>query len=196
MNQTTPFFGRQRELGLLRSLLKKKSASLVVIKGRRRIGKSRLAEEFAGDIKTSFFVGLPPEVGVTAQAQRDDFAKQLERELGIVGLKADDWGDLFWHLAKGLGTGRRLLILDEINWMGCEDPTFLGKLKTAWDRYFKSNPQLILILSGSVSSWIERHIIKSTGFFGRISLDLTLEELSLSECNQFWGSQKARISAY
>lgn len=196
MTQGAPFYGRQRELGLLKGLLKKKSASLVVIKGRRRIGKSRLAEEFAGGIKTSFFVGLPPESGVTAQAQRADFAKQLERELGIVGLKADDWGDLFWHLAKGLGQGRRLVILDEINWMGSEDPTFLGKLKTAWDRYFKSNPQMILILSGSVSSWIERHIIKSTGFFGRISLDLTLEELSLAECNLFWGSQKDRVSGY
>jgi AAA+ ATPase superfamily predicted ATPase len=92
MSKTSLFFGRQRELGLLKDLLKKKSASLVVIKGRRRIGKSRLAEEFSRNIKTFFFVGLPPGAEITAQNQRDDFAKQLERELGITGLKADDWG--------------------------------------------------------------------------------------------------------
>lgn len=196
MNKSAPFFGRQRELGLLKSLLKKKSASLVVIKGRRRIGKSRLAEEFSHGIQTFVLVGLAPQESVTAQDQRDDFAKQMERELAISVTKSDDWGDLFWQLSKSLQEGRRLLILDEINWMGSKDPTFLPKLKTAWDRYFKSNPELIVILSGSVSSWIEKNIVKGTGFFGRISLDLTLEELSLVECQQFWGSQKNQVSAY
>jgi len=38
---TTPFFGRERELTRLKELASKKSASLVVIKGRRRIGKNR-----------------------------------------------------------------------------------------------------------------------------------------------------------
>lgn len=41
------FVGRKRELQMLGELFKKKSASLVVIRGRRRIGKSRLAQEFA-----------------------------------------------------------------------------------------------------------------------------------------------------
>jgi hypothetical protein len=41
---TTPFFGRERELARLKELTAKKSASLVVIKGRRRIGKSRLTD--------------------------------------------------------------------------------------------------------------------------------------------------------
>ena len=56
-----PFFGRQRELKLLQRLLSKRSASLVVLKGRRRIGKSRLAEEFGKNLKTYIFTGLPPE---------------------------------------------------------------------------------------------------------------------------------------
>ncbi len=44
---SSKFIGREEELKLLGHLLSKKSASLVVIKGRRRIGKSRLIEEFA-----------------------------------------------------------------------------------------------------------------------------------------------------
>ncbi len=67
---------------------------------------------------------------------------------------------------------------------------FLGKLKTAWDLYFKNNPQLILILCGSISSWIEENILSSTGFMGRISLDMILEELPLYECNEFWNANK------
>lgn len=190
----TPFYGRQDELERLRRLLKKKSASLLVIKGRRRIGKSRLIQEFSKGLKTFIFTGLPPTEETTAQTQRSYFAQQMERLLGIRGLKADDWGDLFWNLAKETAHGQALLVFDEINWMGSFDSTFLGKLKSAWDLYFKNNPKLLLVLSGSMSSWIDVNILSSTGFMGRLSLDLTLDELPLQVCNLFW--KKRSVSAY
>lgn len=193
----TPFYGRERELRLLRERLEIKIASLIVIKGRRRIGKSRLAEEFSKPFRRISIEGLPPNPDVTtAQSQRTHFAKSLEREVGIRGIKADDWDDLFWHLAESTKKGRVIIILDEINWMGSKDPTFLGKLKTAWDSFFKKNPQLILILSGSMSAWIEENILSSTGFFGRISLDLMIEELPLHESNHFWHKYEQQISSF
>lgn len=192
-----PFFGRRRELEMLNRLLKKNTASLVVIKGRRRIGKSRLAEEFGKTLKTFTFVGLPPEKNVTAKMQRQNFANQMQRVLNIPGLQQiNDWNDLFWHLANHTKKGRILIVMDEINWMGSKDPTFLGKLKTAWDQYFRLNPQLIMILSGSMSVWIEENILSSTGFVGRISLDITLQELPLYQCNHFWGKRENLISSY
>lgn len=190
------FFGRERELGILSRLLTKKSASLVVIKGRRRIGKSRLIEEFGKSLKTYTFIGLPPEKKVTARMQREEFARQMAKELQIPGLLAKDWGDLFWHLAHHVQEGRVLIVLDEINWMGSKDPTFLGKLKTAWDQFFKKNPELIMILCGSMSTWIEKNIISSTGFLGRTSLNLTMEELPLSICNLFWSTRGKLVSSY
>lgn len=78
--------------------------------------------------------------------------------------------------------------------MGFKDPNFLGNLKTAWDIYFKKNPKLVLILCGS--AWIEKNILSSSGFLGRISYTLTLEELSLPECKEFWNKYDNRISAY
>ncbi|MBI3236896.1 MAG: ATP-binding protein, partial [Chlamydiales bacterium] len=54
------FVGRKRELQMLQELFKKKASSLVVIRGRRRIGKSRLAQEFASKIPHYIFSGLPP----------------------------------------------------------------------------------------------------------------------------------------
>ncbi len=194
---STPFYGRERELLLLKERLDMKIASLIVIKGRRRIGKSRLAEEFSKPFKTISIEGLPPdEEAITAQIQRVHFATCLQKELGLRGLKTDDWDDLFWHLAQATKKGRIILILDEINWMGSKDPTFLGKLKTAWDKYFKKNPQFICILSGSMSGWIEKNILSSTGFLGRISLDLTLEELPLFECNHFWRPFEKKIASF
>jgi AAA+ ATPase superfamily predicted ATPase len=162
---------------MLGELFEKRSASLAVIRGRRRIGESRLAQEFARGIPHHVFSGLPPAEGVSSAAQKEEFARQLQREMKIPLPRAEDWGDLFWHLAQQTQKGKVVIVLDEISWMGSKDPTFLGKLKTAWDLYFKKNPQLVLILCGSVSSWIEENILNSTGFMGRISLDIILEEL-------------------
>ncbi len=54
----------------------------------------------------------------------------------------------------------------------------------------------MLVLCGSISTWIEKNIISHTGFLGRVSLDIVLEELPLSECIQFWGKAKNRIAPY
>lgn len=190
------FYGRKRELNILNELLERKIAALVVIKGRRRIGKSRLIQEFCSKFRALRFTGLPPEEKISAQEQRLEFNRQFQQQTGVVGVKDDDWGHLFWHMAQYTTKGRWIIILDEINWMGSGDPTFLGKLKTIWDENLKLNPKLILILSGSMTTWINKNIISSTGFFGRISIDLTLDELMLHECNYFWGEYSERITAY
>lgn len=199
MPETSYFVGRKEELKSLTQLLNKKMASLVVIKGRRRIGKSRLAEEFARNKTFYCFTGLPPDKNTTAQSQRDEFARQLAEQFRLPALKGDDWGDLLSFLAQNSQKDRVVILLDEISWMGSKDPTFLGKLKIAWDIYFKKNPKLVLILCGSVSSWIEKNIISNTAFFGRISLKITLNELPLNECNMllkkigFRGSEQEKF---
>lgn len=195
MNQNL-FVGRSQELKDLQRYLKKGSASLIVIKGRRRVGKSRLVEEFARDLNFYSFAGLLPDKKVTEQDQRDEFARQLSEYFPETEIDASDWSSLFFFLSKRTKTGRVVILLDEISWMGSLDPTFLGKLKNAWDRHFKKNPELILILCGSASSWIEENILSSTGFLGRVSFTLTVEELPLKSCNQFWANIGAKISPY
>ncbi len=190
------FVGREYELNRLNSLWKRKTASFVAIKGRRRIGKSRLVEEFAKNVNFVSLSGLAPSETTTAQMQRDEFARQLARIFHIPTPYSKDWGDLFWHLACHTQNKKVIILLDEISWMGMKDGAFLGNLKNAWDQHFQKNPQLILIICGSVSSWIEKNILSSTGFVGRIDLVFNLEELNLYDCNDFWGSQGKNISAY
>ena len=190
------FVGRQAELEELKQLTTKKSASLVVVQGRRRIGKSRLIEEFAKTYHFFSFSGLPPTENITTQMQRDEFARQLSEQFNIPRLAATDWGELFSFLAKQTQRGRVVILLDEISWMSLGDPSFLGKLKNAWDMQFKKNPQLILTICGSVSSWIEKNILNSTGFVGRVSLVLRLGELKINECNELLEKIGFKGSAY
>ncbi len=121
---------------------------------------------------------------MTAQHQRNIFAKRLENYCKLPPLRADDWTDLFNALASQTRKGRVIILLDEITWMAMDDPTFLGKLKNIWDLELKKNHELILILCGSVSGWIEENIISSTGYFGRIPVTISLDELPLPDCNE------------
>lgn len=192
------FIGRKEELEILSGALKKKTASIVVIKGRRRIGKSRLIEEFVRQHSFNvhyFFAGVAPNKKTTAQSQRNEFASQLHK-VGFPKIMTADWNDLFWLLADKVRHNRVLIVFDEISWMGNKDPEFLGKLKNAWDLHFKKNNKLILIFCGSISTWIEENILSSTGFLGRISIDLSLQELPLYDCSKFWGRKENAISSY
>jgi AAA+ ATPase superfamily predicted ATPase len=191
-----PFIGRQKEVEELKALLTKKTASVAVIKGRRRIGKSRLVHEFARGMTLYAFEGLAPQKGITAQMQRNEFARQLSAQTGLPELTIDDWSKLFILLGNQAQKGRIIIFFDEISWMGSEDPEFLPKLKVIWESHFKKNAKLILILCSSVSTWMEENILGSTGYFGRISWTMTVNPLLLSDCNRFLDAIKFNYSAY
>lgn len=184
-----PFVGRDNELQRLEDLLKSNRACLAVIKGRRRIGKSRLVEEFGKGKDFFSFSGLAPVKGVKAQDQRDAFARQLATMVHLPPLTFTDWSDAFAHLSRNLREKPTVILFDEISWMGSKDPTFISKLKVWWDLVLQKHPNVILILCGSISTWIDKNIINSTAFFGRVSLYLELTELSIPQCRDLLNLQ-------
>lgn len=190
------FVGRKSELTELAQLQERNVGNMVIIQGRRRVGKSRLIEEFARGQRFFEIIGLAPSDDITAQMQRDEFARQVCEKLHHPPFTMQDWGDLFSFLWEQSKKGQVVILLDEISWMGSLDPSFLPKLKNAWDKQFSKNPKLMLVLCGSVSSWIENNIINNTLFLGRPSLYIKLKELTLPECNQFFGVHADRISSY
>lgn len=189
------FIGRQHELAQMNSVLARPAASMIVIKGRRRIGKSRLIKEFIKPFTSYVFMGLPPTDIASAQDQRDEFSRQFKQQFSFSST-SHDWGDLFTLLAKQCVKGRVIIVFDEISWMATGDRNFLGKLKTVWDLHFSENPELILILCGSVSAWIEKNILSNTGYLGRPSLHMTIDELPLEDCYKFWKNKNAHISSF
>ena len=193
--KTAQFIGREAEMARLKGLLSTRSANLIVVRGRRRIGKSRLLAEFGKEMKSFFFSGNPPARKTTAQSQRDVFVNSL-RELGFPALSR-----MIGEISSGIFPSilkKGECLLYSMKFPGWEEKIleFLGHLKTAWDMYFSKNPHLIIALCGSISSWIEKNILSSTGFLGRIIIDLVLEELPLQSCNAFWHPKETRITAY
>ncbi len=182
------FVGREKEREEFRQLLRKKTASLVVCEGRRRIGKSTFVKECARDADHFLaFEGLPPRPGLGAKEQLEVFAQRLAEQTQAPKVGLESWPQAFQLLASLLpAKGRTVLLFDEISWMAMGEPDFAGHLKVAWDNLFSRHENLVLFLCGSVSSWIQDNILNQTGFVGRCSWQFHLAPLALPACNLFW----------
>ena len=190
------FFGRDETIDQLNGLLKKRVASLVTCRGRRRIGKSTLIEVFANRTKCRFLKieGRKPEKGMTNEDELAAFAKQLSDQTSAETTPPSNWPDAFRRLDSQIRDRERtVVLLDEISWMAYFDNAFASDLKIAWDNLFKKHDKLVMVVCGSVSSWIRDNIIDNGAFLGRRSLDIVVKELPLAECAKFWGPAASRI---
>ena len=196
MKRKINFIGRERELESLLGLCGKRVSSLVTCRGRRRIGKSRLIAEFALRIGARFIhlEGVKPQPGFSNEVELHEFARQLSVQVHKTVKTPENWLEAFVALDGFLGgKGRTVVLLDEVSWFGHYDKLFAPYIKIAWDNYWKKHDEVIVVICGSVSSWIKEKIIDNGAFYGRRSLDIVLKELPLDQCVQFWGRRAQRI---
>ena len=191
------FVGREKELESLKALLRKETASLVACRGRRRIGKSTLFYEFARKNKCDFIVieGLGPRKGQTNSDQLKNFGERLCAQTMGPRVTPDSWPEAFRLLGSRLAGARKtIVLLDEISWMGRHEPDFPSFVKNAWDETLRHHDNLILVLCGSVSAWIQDNLLESATFGGRFSRNIVLRELPLALCVKFWRGRESRIA--
>ena len=190
------FFEREDILQKLDALLGKHVASLVTCRGRRRIGKSTLIERFANNNDARFIKieGVRPTERTSNETELRSFAEQLALQTDAESSLPDNWLSAFKRLDHEIKDDvLTVVLLDEISWMGRYDDLFADSIKIAWDNMWKKHDRLILVLCGSVSSWIKEHIVDSSAFVGRRSCDLVVRELPLKECVKFWGREVERV---
>ena len=119
------FFGRKDELRAFDRLWALTGASLAVCRGRRRVGKSSLVEEFARQSKSRFIKleGIAPSENVDNNTQLEAFVRQLNEQCGTSLQVPANWFDAFAMLDKALPRrAKTVVLLDEISWMGKYDP--------------------------------------------------------------------------
>ena len=192
------FFGREEQLSRLAGLWNKRVSSFVTCRGRRRIGKSSLIEKFA-ELSNCRFIeitgaAIQPKMNNASQLRH--FSEQLCNQSTLPkGVSVDSWMTAFQLLDSVISNEERtVVLLDEVSWMGKFDPDFAGALKTVWDKSLKKHDRLVLVVCGSVSTWIQRNILENTAFAGRLSLNLVVDELPLRLCAGFWGERANRLT--
>ena len=190
------FFGREDVFAKLDSLIGKRVASLVTCRGRRRIGKSTLIERFAKNNGARFIKleGVRPGKMTSNASELRSFAEQLSLQTDAESSLPDNWLSAFKRLNREISDHElTVVLLDEISWMGHYDDLFADTIKIAWDNMWKKHDRLIVVLCGSVSSWIKEKLVDNASFVGRRSCDLVIRELPLKECVKFWGREVERI---
>lgn len=191
------FFGREAQIEQLESLWRKRIGSLVTCRGRRRIGKSTLIEQFAQKTGSRFIKieGVKPKRDFSNANELEAFAMQLSVQTGADPTPPSNWLNAFIRLNDKIRDGERtVVLLDEISWLGYYDKMFADTLRIAWENYWKKHDKLIVVLCGSVSTWIKENVIDNSAYLGRRSLDLVIGELPLRECVRFWGTETERLS--
>ena len=169
--QKTRFIGREAELSQLEGLWEKRAPSLVTCRGRRRIGKSTLIEEFARRSGARFvkLEGLRPKEGMPDADERDFFASKLSSQTGCERTTPADWYSAFVRLDREIGKGRTVVLLDEVSWMAHYSLTFPEVLKNAWDDLFKKHDELVFVVCGSGSARGSTRCPSSSRGMGNVS---------------------------
>jgi AAA+ ATPase superfamily predicted ATPase len=185
---STEFIGRAAELALLSKRLDRVTTSgsgaALAIRGRRQVGKSRLAQEFCDRAGAPYLFfaatkGASPVEAVSAfSATLKDSSLAAAPDLVPV-LDSGSWPDAFRVLASALPDFPAIVVLDELPWLAEQDELFDGALQTAWDRLLGKRP-IVLLLLGSDIHMMERLTAYDHPFFGRAD-NMVLGPLNLAE---------------
>ncbi|MGC5010825.1 ATP-binding protein [Streptosporangium sp. DT93] len=162
----------------------------VIVTGRRRVGKSRLVQEFC-DRSALPHVVFQATRGRSPVAERGDFAEAIAcsglagGEL-VRGAVPQDWNHALRSLALASDDDTPcIVVLDEVPWLIEQDGEFEGALQTIWDRYLSTRP-ILLILVGSDLSVMESLQEYGRPFFGRAAR-MTLKPLDLHDVADMTG---------
>ncbi len=192
------FIGRQKECDRLRACMGSASAQLVVVYGRRRVGKTFLIDQFFGgrfDFKMTGLYKQPREIQL--KAFMDELSMQSKEEHEF----PKDWLEAFIQLRNYLsGLSRdekHVVFFDEMPWMDTPKSGFLPAFEWFWNGWGAAQDNLVLLVCGSATSWMVDNLDNNKGgLFNRQTCRLYLEPFSLRETEEYLLSRNIRWERY
>lgn len=152
------FIGRKNELQSLKETFESDRSEFRIVRGRRRVGKTRLLKEAIGGMKNVIFISGLEDVNSDRKV-RDRFIEKLAEFSNSALLNsAQDvsWPHIFQITAELAETRKSLvLVLDEIQWLARHGSGFLSDLKEAWTTKFQPAGNIKIIICGSSNKFFE-----------------------------------------
>ena len=164
------FYDREKELKLLESAYSRSGANFVVVSGRRRIGKSRLIDEFTKNKKAISLLIVPKEEKQVAE----DFENEIRLKMGYSPAFNTLKNALEYLFEQNIG----LVCIDEFPNVLVVNDAVPYELQRLWDKY-KDSRKVMLIVSGSYAGMMNRlFAAKKAPLFNRATNTINLEQLS------------------
>lgn len=195
------FVGRERELEQFDQLWASEKAELVVLYGRRRVGKTRLLTHWlkTRGVRGFFWVAEP-----TSSAEQLRSFSQAVYDFANPDSPAPQtftyasWNQAFQQVARIAATERTALVIDEFTYLLEVEPGIGAVLQTAWDHHL-SGQNLLLALSGSHIGMMQRNVLAHQApLYGRATAVYQLEPLPFSQTRAYFRnySPAERVELY
>lgn len=174
------------------------SAQLVVVYGRRRVGKTYLINNF---FNNDFSFKLTGAYKQNKAVQLRNFKAEYERVTSSKINCPKDWIEAFellrTYLSSNQGTKKQVVFFDEMPWLDTYRSGFLPAFEWFWNDFGCTQNNLVFIVCGSATSWMVDNIDKNKGgLFNRYTCKIYLEPFSLSETKQYLNSKGFMWSNY
>ena len=184
LSKNIRFVGRKDEIKYIKGAAGLGEAAILIVYGRRRVGKTELIEYVLHDRNLLKLEGV--EDGNT-QAQMVRVLYQLSKALNdkdITHMRFNTWLELFDFIASKISVGKWTLYLEELQWLAEYKNELISDLKYVWDNALRHNPDLLLILCGSSPSFMQNQVVHSKALYNRSIYELNLREFSLNEAQK------------
>ncbi len=173
------FVDREKEMSFLKEKYSSKTAELIIIYGRRRVGKTEL-------IKQSILKSPLKSLYLLGELQKENQLSSIYSN--IAGISLDDdflknsslntWQAFFDYLTRYIDKNGMVLVIDELPYIHKTNPNFISILQFFWDEKWK-NMNLKIILCGSSISMMQKIALSySSPIYGRRTGQIDLQPLT------------------
>lgn len=192
------FIGRKQELQFLEDKYNSKGGQLIVVYGRRRVGKTETLREFCKN-KPHIFYSCRE---ISDKLQLRSFSEKLLREkipAASYVKEFADWETAFRNVAElPYGDNKKLIIIDEFPYMCKNNESIPSILQNLWDEQLKDE-NVMIVLCGSAMSFIEKELLaEKNPLYGRATGIYKMEAMGFYDAVQFFPNytDKEKIIAY
>ena len=191
------FINREEELGFLENEYSREGSSLVILYGRRRVGKTALTAEFIKNKKAVYYFVSEENETQNRIIFKNIVAEHTGNKL-LTGANADNWDMIFKIWLDAPGSEKKLMIIDEFQYLGKANNAFPSIFQRIWDTMLKDK-NVMIILCGSLISMMESQtLMYSSPLYGRRTGQIKLEQIPFRYYSEFFPdkSEKELIEYY
>ena len=189
--------GRRAEIIELEKYYSSGRPELLILYGRRRVGKTYLIREHFQNNFAFYFTGV---VGTPNRVNLRNFDIALRKFGGEEKPASRNWFDAFGKLEAMLQRAvgdRKVVFIDEMPWLDTRKSGFLQAFDYFWNSWASANQEILFIGCGSATSWITKRIFRNRGgLHNRVTGRIYLAPFSLGECEEFFISRDVTMTRY
>jgi len=184
MNQR--FVNREKELEFLEECYRKEGSSLIIIYGRRRIGKTELIKKFVEDKKFVYYLCEKSSIQKNLENFKEILAEKLNKEW-LKQIRVNDFESLFKAIEKEIQE-KMVIVFDEFPYLIELDRGIVSQFQKIWDEIL-SKKKIMLILCGSSIGMMETEVLGyKSPLYGRRTGQWKVTELDIKFLKEFFPS--------